>query len=129
MPATPVADTTVHHNDRRYRVTLRALGPYSTDRDGRFRPHNGKLFVSGQPKPDMPCPPPSLKGDDPDNDRAWRAYNRAEVKNMRTFLSAVVDGTWNFNRRAGCSCPCSPGFTTTDTRFRNQAFYVDVKPY
>ena len=65
-----------------------------------------------------------------DDDKAWAAYNRAELKIMRVRLQewlATDEGkafgidysTIKFSRRAGCPvCPCSPGFvTTTVARF------------
>lgn len=60
-----------------------------------------------------------LKGEDPDMDKLWSRWNRAEVRVMRedaekTLFAAGIDngeGTLKFSRKAGCSlCPCSPGF-------------------
>jgi hypothetical protein len=76
-------------------------------------------------------PPVSVKGDDPENDKAWRRYNRAELNSMNNGLNAfelelyntpdptgllaeiyeaLVGYTRKFSRKAGCSCGCSPGF-------------------
>lgn len=66
-------------------------------------------------------PPYSVKGEDPTNDAAWRAYNHRELVAMKLKLSRVrpvLEATfgmapgaqWSFSRKAGCSCPCSPGF-------------------
>lgn len=59
----------------------------------------------------------TIHGEDPENDKAWKKYNRAEVAIMKTKVTNVLhsfvdyDGvTVKFSRTAGCSCPCSPGF-------------------
>jgi len=71
---------------------------------------------------DVPLPIPPLFAEDGEtpNDAAWAAYNRAEVRVMRTRLReahAVMraagyapDGSYAFSRKAGCGCGCSPGF-------------------
>jgi hypothetical protein len=80
-------------------------------------------------------PPYSMRGDDPENDKAWRAYNRAELNAMKLKLSrvsAVLElafgkepgAAWSFSRKAGCSCPCSPGFILRGHRIR-----VERLPY
>lgn len=63
-------------------------------------------------------PPFSVKGDDPENDKAWRAYNRAESDLARTAIAAAYPefGKSNFSRYAGCSCACSPGFISRELR-------------
>lgn len=64
----------------------------------------------------------SMKGEDLENDLAWKAYNRAEVKAMKAgileankyFNFLPADG-WklSFSRTAGCGCGCSPAFVLT----------------
>jgi len=64
-------------------------------------------------------PPYTMVGEDPENDKAWKAYNRAEVRTMKAGLLEAnaafnflpADG-WEltFSRKAGCSCGCSPAF-------------------
>ena len=77
-------------------------------------------YVSGT-KPDMDMPAYSTIGVDPENDAAWRRYNRAEIKQQRLLLEEVLPGLQHllgytapikaaFSRKAGCSCSCSPGF-------------------
>lgn len=75
-------------------------------------------------------PPYSTKGEDPENDRAWRRYNRAELQLDREIagkLYALSGGTFDgwFSRTAGCSCQCSPGFVLRNDKGRT--FWVDVK--
>lgn len=92
--------------------------------------------------PEMERPPYVGRGKDKDVDKAWDAYNRAEVKLMkaeieaaaksvvgRSELAAVIGrfATGNseltdviaamtqgltFSRKAGCSCGCSAGFVS-----------------
>ena len=81
----------------------------------------------------------SALGEDAALDAAWRRYNRAELAAMkrvlaaaqptlRELLGAVADGCrWGFSRKAGCSCPCSPGFVDRERRYLTHAGYrVDV---
>lgn len=63
----------------------------------------------------MERPKYSIKGEDPENDRLWVAYNRLELKLMRekiatAFEEAGIEGKLSFSRKAGCSCGCSAGF-------------------
>lgn len=51
------------------------------------------------------------------SDADWRRFNRAEIKVMRAHGDALIaslglssDIEYKFSRKAGCSCPCSPGF-------------------
>lgn len=79
-----------------------------------------RAYVGGT-TPGYDAPRYSTIGDDPENDKAWRKYNRDEVKAMRALLAELEDELvdmfalvaapkYSFSRRAGCSCPCSPGF-------------------
>ena len=67
-------------------------------------------------EPDMEMPAYSIKGEDPENDAAWRKYNREELRLMRAIVDPVVKaefpklGKLSFSRTAGCSCGCSPAF-------------------
>jgi hypothetical protein len=69
----------------------------------------------------MERPPYSVKGDDAENDKKWRKYNREEVAIMRVFAENILGdatealdlpnlGKLRYSRKAGCSCGCSPGF-------------------
>lgn len=79
-----------------------------------------RVFVSGEAKPDMPVPPyGSTRGDGSAEDKAWKAYNRAEVANQRDLIEEALAqnpelatklGKLSFSRKAGCGCGCSPGF-------------------
>lgn len=78
--------------------------------------HQVRVYVSGEGEPDLPRPSYMLRGEDPAVDRAWRKYNQAEVKLMRKVIAEVAErygihlGELRFSLKAGCSCPCSPGF-------------------
>lgn len=81
---------------------------------------------------DIPTPEYTARGEDPANDKAWDAYNRAEVKAMKADIeaaakelifrytpdqsfaainAALTEGL-KFSKRAGCSCGCSAGFVS-----------------
>jgi hypothetical protein len=69
------------------------------------------IFVDGT-KPDLPVPPYGQKGENADNDRDWRIYNREEVRLMKeaaSLATCLPVTAFTFSRKAGCSCPCSPG--------------------
>ena len=95
--------------------------------DTTHRSTKTRLYVSGT-SPDYDHPPFTMKGDDPENDKAWRKYNRDEIAEMRklladvnVFLSDISNGflKYNFSRKAGCDCGCSPGFVADQTLFFN----------
>jgi len=105
---------TVDAEGRHYRVSVSARSCGS----------KGVVYVDA-PRPEvlggLEQPPVSTVGDDPENDKRWRAYNRQTVAIKRTFAEAVLPaacealgvphpGSLSFNRKAGCSCGCSPGF-------------------
>lgn len=69
----------------------------------------------------------------PEVDKAWDKHNRAFVKGQQAVLSAVEHLTGvtkaKYDRRAGCSCPCSPGFIATEGgRSRGAYFWISVEP-
>ena len=59
-------------------------------------------------------PPYSVKGEDAANDAAWREYNRLELQLARAAIAAAFPefGACTYNRKAGCSCGCSPAFVS-----------------
>lgn len=70
----------------------------------------------------------TLRGEDPESDKAWDAFNRLEVKLMKEQILKANEALhflpkdgWkmNFSKTAGCTCGCSPAFkltTSTGTR-------------
>jgi hypothetical protein len=93
------------------------------------------IFRDGVPAPHelqanhpwyMVKPEHSVKGEDKENDKLWRKYNKLELKLDEVFLgsffnvasfeiqSFLIEAGWysrKFSMRAGCSmCPCSPGY-------------------
>lgn len=68
-------------------------------------------------------PEPSIKGEDPENDKAWKMYNRAEVAIQKKIIeraaeASLIDkdviGKLKWSRKAGCGCGCSPGWKLSD---------------
>ena len=95
--------------------------------DTTYRFRKTRIHVSGT-SPDYDHPPYSMKGDDPENDKAWRKYNRDEIVAMRELLDDISgwlqsisngDLKYRFSRKAGCSCGCSPGFIADRALFFN----------
>jgi len=98
------------------------------------QPKATRLYAWGT-SPDYDHPPFSIKGDDPDNDKAWRKYNRDEITEMRklledvtVFLNDIANGdlTYRFSRKAGCGCGCSPGFIADRALFLNGRPIVQI---
>ena len=57
----------------------------------------------------------------PDMDKLWKALNKEIVKGQRLVLDVVLwdlglQQTARWSIRAGCSCPCSPGFILGNLR-------------
>ena len=69
-------------------------------------------------------------GDFPKLDKAWKVFNREEVKVHREALEGakakgfVKYSKAIFSKKAGCGCGCSPGFTITGDEGRN--FHIEV---
>lgn len=92
---------------------------------GRYR--KPRVYTSGSAvDPDFDHPPyGSQRGDGSPEDKAWRRYNREEIRLQRALAAralealkahglqtyGVIVGTveTKFSRKAGCSCGCSPG--------------------
>jgi len=104
----------------------------SNHRDRDFKNYNrkGRIYLSS-PNPEslgLGTSPESYSSDDGGlNDQAWKAWNRLEVKVMRMFADHAVEGKKTFSAKAGCSCPCSPGFISQNPLHRGRNIYVDVK--
>lgn len=93
----------------------------------RARYRKPRIYTSGSAiKPDFDHPPYGTKrGDGSDEDKAWRAYNREEIRlqrelatralkalkehGLKTYGATVGTVETRFSRKAGCSCGCSPG--------------------
>ena len=72
------------------------------------------------------------RGEHPEVDKAWDQFNRAFVKGQSEVLSALALFTgvdeFHFDKHAGCTCPCSPGFVAkTGRRSRGTTIFVDIK--
>lgn len=61
----------------------------------------------------------STKGEDPQVDKLWKRYNRAELALQKQALGLAAQQGWltveevaeaKWSRKAGCSCGCSPGW-------------------
>lgn len=112
------------------------------------------IFRDGVPSPReleanhpwyMEIPEHSVKGQDKENDKLWRKYNKLELKLDDTFLCAffdvasfeiqsfLIEAGWygrKFSMYAGCStCRCSPGYNLKSANgfIRNVAIDVVFK--
>jgi hypothetical protein len=75
----------------------------------------------------------SRKGENPELDKAWRKYNKIEVNLQRGIIDQAVKHGMieedlakelKWSRKAGCSCGCSPGWTTRD--YRRQSIWLTL---
>lgn len=73
------------------------------------------------------------KGEFPEIDKEWKAYNKAELQIEKKIIAkAVQDGLLDaklaqelkWSRKAGCSCGCSPGWKSRD--YRRQSIWLNV---
>jgi hypothetical protein len=115
-------DTAFNFNLADHSLSVHAMTKDWTDRR---TAKTTRVYVSLQDG-DVPMqePPVSSKGDDPENDKLWRRYNRLEVAAMKVKIEKALPAIaaacgrtvslsiddFRFSRKAGCSCPCSPGF-------------------
>lgn len=91
-----------------------------------------RISVSGEAEVDTSTLPHTIRGEQPDIDKAWDRANRQIVKNQRALLEDAIRTTPElarvlggmhlyFGRKAGCSCGCSPAFIA-DTHIRASEF-------
>lgn len=108
-----------------YEVIIRANMTYKKTKKTRF-------YIGGEDKVDFSeaqamseAAGSQMRGESVEADKAWDAANRQVVKNQRdvmeqaTMVSNVVremvfGHKFNFNKKAGCSCGCSPAFVADD---------------
>lgn len=81
-----------------------------------------RVFVSGEDEPSWEHPPYGYKGDDVDDDRCWRRYNKEERRLQREVITEALaaddelaiklgdPSKLRWSRKAGCACGCSPGW-------------------
>ena len=75
----------------------------------------------------------SRKGDNPELDKAWRKYNKAELGIQKELIMHAVSHGMieeslakelKWSRKAGCSCGCSPGWKSRD--YRRQSMWLEL---
>lgn len=105
---------------------------YEVKTSPRERFGKARVFVWGAPEPEMELPAPTMRGEDVEVDKAYDRYNRAQVRIWKAHLVAAmeqgvvpnVEGI-RFSKKAGCSCPCSPGFIVD--KFGSVDYHITVK--
>lgn len=108
------------------------------------RSRNTRVYTSGEPKVDFSEAEKAsreagtfTRGIHPEIDKLWDECNRAMVRSKKEFLEALkatipvlgeilADHKLHFNRKAGCSCGCSPGFVA-DRQIRFTTYVPNYK--
>jgi len=114
--------TALFNKERTISVSVRPI-PWNERRKT-----HGRAFVFCALRPEdttgQRSPPYGIKGENAENDRAWKLYNKEEVHINKTILEAAFAEIAanhpelglprlekaTHSRYAGCTCPCSPGF-------------------
>jgi hypothetical protein len=115
-------------------LTDRSLNVQARRKDWRDRRTATKtrVYVSLQDEDiQMEKPPSGIQGVNAENDKLWRKYHRLEIAAAKAKIEKALpaiaaacgpSALWTtkavslsiddfrFSRKAGCSCPCSPGF-------------------
>ena len=120
----------------------------------RKKPRKARLYVNA---PDAWLPSSdhlkfTIKGEDPEMDKAWRRYNKAEVHAKREAIgyaraafmvkaendplhctdnafhtADLGSANWKFSWKAGCSCRCSPGFVAKNYELAGCDIWITVE--
>ena len=78
-------------------------------------------------------PEPSIKGEDPTNDKLWKKYNKAELEIQKVIIDRAVEKglldeniakELKWSRTAMCSCGCSPSWVSKD--YGRQTIWLTV---
>lgn len=114
-----------NHPDMKWNPRLQSYSDWSRSRQKKSRLYYGETGVMLKVVGDHPGY--SRRGDDAENDKAWRKYNRTESELARAAIEAAFPqfGKSSFSRYAGCSCPCSPGFISQV--LRGGEGWIDVR--
>jgi hypothetical protein len=78
-------------------------------------------------------PPYSVKGDDKENDKLWRRYNKTEIRMQKEVIQMAAHAGMipselvnelKFSRKYLCSCGCSPGWVSKD--YRRMNYWISI---
>lgn len=53
---------------------------------------------------------------------------KAMLPEVRKMVEGLENATFRWNQRAGCSCPCSPGFVVTGSSIHQADIFVTIEP-
>ena len=104
-----------------YEVESYAVREIQPDPYDYRRPRKTRIYVDCDIDLEIGIRPEySMRGDNPELDKEWDAYNRREVKAMKAIIKKVLgeDVKVYFSRKAGCSCGCSAGFVYNGNTIR-----------
>jgi len=89
------------------------------------------LEIYGMKEPEY-----SVKGENPELDKAWRKYNKAEQEIQRAIIQEALtlhpelfdnpEGL-KWSRKAGCACGCSPGWKTSVKGMGPREVYITLR--
>lgn len=120
------SETTIQITEEICPLTIKTRNYQTWERESRQKHtivYVGNPYDVEEVFPNMTQPEITQKGENLENDKAWRKYNKAEVAIQKRIIDvAVADGLLDqtiaqglkFSRTAGCSCGCSAGWISRD---------------
>lgn len=131
-----------HITNHELEVTFELGKPFY---DSHYKRRKALLFLDPLFEPtDMgfEVPPYSIKGENPIADAQWRKFNAAELEIRREVLEMALQRNpeafqeigypldpkcYEFSRKAGCSCGCSPGYRVSKARNGSTNVWLRVR--
>jgi len=140
-PGTPIIDTVMNNTTTiQFKEEICSLTYRRTPESYSSRQKHTQVHISNPFSPEdfkdsgfKGQPEYSRKGEDKALDKEWKKYNKYELLIQKKIIDqAVQDGLLDkslaeelkWSRKAGCSCGCSPGWTSRD--YRRQTIWLTV---
>jgi hypothetical protein len=128
-------NTTIEFNEETCTLSYRRTPEYYPSKQKHTQVHISNPFDPEDFKDSgfTQQPEYSHKGEDKALDKEWRKYNKYELSIQKKIIDqAVSNGMLDeslakelkWSRKAGCSCGCSPGWTSRD--YRRQTIWLTV---
>ena len=90
---------------------------------GLKEPYSGRLYINHEDEQILPNSLINRKF------RPYELYKREVLPFIKTRLNMDKDVKFSWSQRAGCSCPCSPGFIIKNQKYPYINVYVTVSGF